>query len=137
MKTYNCLRCGAEKAWRHSYINKFCSNRCQQDYRWEHETKPRIEEGGCSEPQTLKKYLVEKFEEQCFECGQGPEWMGKPLSLQVDHINGDSDNNMPANLRLLCPNCHTQQPTSKQRKRKITRRNKYLQEYKNGRVAQR
>ena len=46
------------------------------------------------------------------------------------------------NLRLLCPNCHTQTPTygnagKGSRYKKNTKRNKYLQEYKNGRVAQR
>jgi hypothetical protein len=130
MKTYNCLNCGAEKLWRHSYHNKYCSNECQHSYQWNTVTKPRIESGGCREPITLKKYLIDHDGDLCLECGQGPEWNGKPLSLQVDHIDGNSDNNMPTNLRLLCPNCHTQQETSKQRTRKNTRRNKYLQEYK-------
>ena len=93
--------------------------------------------GECIDSITQKKYLIEDKGEFCEECHIGPEWNGKALSLQVDHIDGNSDNNLPDNLRLLCPNCHTQQPTSKQRTQKKTRRNKYLQEYKNGRVAQR
>jgi hypothetical protein len=37
--------------------------------------------------------------------------MGHDLSLELDHIDGDSTNNTPGNLRFLCPNCHSQTPT--------------------------
>ncbi len=37
--------------------------------------------------------------------------MGKPIPLQIDHIDGNSDNNTEDNFRLLCPNCHAQTPT--------------------------
>ena len=35
-------------------------------------------------------------------------WMGQPINLEVDHIDGDPYNNTPDNLRLICPNCHSQ-----------------------------
>lgn len=49
--------------------------------------------------------------EECSECGLGAEWEGKPLTLVLDHINGVRNDHRLANLRLLCPNCNSQQPT--------------------------
>ena len=43
----------------------------------------------------------------CEECGLS-EWRGRPLSLQLHHANGDGLDNRVDNLRVLCPNCHSQ-----------------------------
>jgi hypothetical protein len=39
-----------------------------------------------------------------------PEWIGRPIVLQIDHIDGDWLNNERDNVRFLCPNCHAQTP---------------------------
>lgn len=49
---------------------------------------------------------------KCAECGLGAEWMGRVLILEVDHINGNSFDDRPHNVRFLCPNCHSQQEHS-------------------------
>ena len=47
----------------------------------------------------------------CALCGCSSEWNGHPLTLQLDHINGNNKDNRLVNLRFLCPNCHSQTKT--------------------------
>jgi hypothetical protein len=47
----------------------------------------------------------------CNECDQTPMFRGKPLTLQLDHINGVWNDHRVENLRFLCPNCHSQTET--------------------------
>ncbi len=47
---------------------------------------------------------------QCEECGIS-EWNDKPIAIELDHINGNSRDHRIENLRMLCPNCHSQTDT--------------------------
>lgn len=64
----------------------------------------------------LKKHLIIKRGHNCERCGIS-SWNDEPLVMEIDHKNGDRTNNDEANLEILCPNCHSQTPTWRNRKR--------------------
>lgn len=70
----------------------------------------------------LKNRLIKEgfLDYKCSNCGI-EDWMGSPLSLQLDHINGINNDNRLENLRLLCPNCHSQTATfsGKNKKKRV------------------
>lgn len=56
----------------------------------------------------LRKLIAEGYKVyKCDVCGVS-EWCGKPITLQLHHIDGDHLNNSLENLQVLCPNCHSQ-----------------------------
>lgn len=59
----------------------------------------------------IKRLIEGNYKEyKCESCGIN-EWDGKPLKLQIHHINGNHSDNRVENIQLLCPNCHTQTDT--------------------------
>jgi len=81
-------------------------------------TKEKMKLGLISSRQTIKRSMLADADHRCQMDGCGiTEWMGKPVPLELDHIDGSAGNNMPDNLRLICPNGHAQQPTSKGKNR--------------------
>jgi HNH endonuclease len=71
----------------------------------------------------IKKRLLREglLPNACAVCGIS-EWQGRPLVLELDHINGIGDDHRFENLRLLCPNCHSQTDTYCGRNIRIGRR---------------
>ena len=100
-----CINCGSIIEHIHSDTRKYCSNQCQRD----HTLDETIASGNYT-ASNAKSWHRKHRDYQCSECGIS-EWNHKPLTLQIDHIDGNHKNNVIENLRWLCPNCHTQTDT--------------------------
>lgn len=93
----------------------YCSFKCQQDYQFKLRSVA-LEAGTYPAKQHLhgfiRRYLVTKFGERCSKCN----WAERhPLTgrvpVEVEHLDGNWNNNRADNLTLLCPNCHSLTPT--------------------------
>lgn len=62
-----------------------------------------------------KLFRANMLENKCSKCGI-KDWNGLPLSLELEHINGDRYDNRIDNLTILCPNCHSQTHTFRRKK---------------------
>ena len=60
----------------------------------------------------LRLRLIEEryFEHKCYKC-EGTTWLGLPIPIQLEHIDGNNENNKLENLTILCPNCHSMTAT--------------------------
>jgi hypothetical protein len=93
----------------------FCSNNCQGEYQYK-KYIVRWKQGFVSGQRGIVtknvsghviRYLNEKYGEKCTLCGwEIKHSISGKVPLEIDHIDGNADNNKESNLRLICPNCH-------------------------------
>ena len=67
-------------------------------------------------PSSIKTRLIKELGHFCQKCSNST-WNDLPITLELEHIDGNNRNNSRENLTLLCPNCHSQTPTWRNRTR--------------------
>jgi Zn finger protein HypA/HybF involved in hydrogenase expression len=87
-------------------------------------SKVLVENSKYTSFQRLKARLIAEglLKQECAVCKMNPVWMGKTLILAMDHVNGVKNDLRIENLRLLCPNCHSQTDTFAGRNRKYPKK---------------
>lgn len=113
-----CLFCQSSLTKRQRFSNRnFCSMECCKSYNKRQLDKKisiQLSTGqviGHSR-HTIRRFLIEQRGQKCEICGI-TKWLNKPLVVILDHIDGNSDNNLWTNLRLICSNCDSTLPTYK------------------------
>jgi hypothetical protein len=71
-----------------------------------------LKAGSAYQSNKLRRRLIAEglMAARCTNCGLD-EWLGRPIPLELDHVDGDRMNHELGNLRLVCPNCHALTPT--------------------------
>ena len=95
----------------------YCSNTCHNN-QTEKETIENWKADGTTPTgyvtDAIRRYLFIKYESKCSMCGWNKvNPKSNKIPLEVEHIDGNSSNNLESNLILLCPNCHSLTPTYK------------------------
>jgi hypothetical protein len=94
--------------------NLFCSSKCSSDFNYTSKMTCWLNTGVCDDNKTLRRYLKTIHGYKCSVCGLS-DWNTLPITLEVEHKNGNSQDSSLENVCLICPNCHSQTSTFKGR----------------------
>ena len=114
MSSKKCLFCLKQLVTK--FQIKYCSNKCQKEYLYKifiDKWRKGLVNGTIGvnirfTSKHIRRYLIETTGEKCSQCG----WNARHsitgrVPLEIDHADGNSENGIESNLRLLCPNCHS------------------------------
>ena len=107
-----CLNCGKDITDARNTTHKYCSNKCQHEYEYKQWVQQYKEDNSIAKStkwgQIPGHYIFDKFDNKCCICGWSKvNPYTNTIPLEIDHIDGNSENNSEDNLRLICPNCHS------------------------------
>lgn len=119
----NCYHC-VPRGERYAIVNcvicskqfrgiKYCSTICAKvgrsrlRFNWPGNPRADVAFEDLKTKDRRKAYLINERGWACEKC-LNSQWNGKPITIEMHHIDGDNDNNLKTNLELLCPNCHSQ-----------------------------
>lgn len=105
-----CDSCG-DRFSRRNEDQKYCSRSCSNKGRTGITYDGLNYKNKAAGAAIRRAKVIHTYGPNCSLCGLEPVWQGRPLVHQVDHIDGNNKNHEISNLRLLCPNCHTQTDT--------------------------
>lgn len=95
-------------------IDKLCIDTSHMTHQAHNQGKELVHFDNLIRPTSIKRRLIRERGYSCQMCGLD-NWMDSPITLELDHIDGNNRNNSKENLRLLCPNCHSLTPTWRRR----------------------
>jgi hypothetical protein len=111
-KSFECINCGTLKVYKSEKPGRYCSNTCQHQYQ-EKQQFALVEAGKASNSGQVKRYLLAKYGNICMDSECCWNQSKRPVVVELEHQDGNSDNNTLENCILLCPNCHSLTPTYK------------------------
>ena len=125
----NCIQCNCTFSHKSCQPRTFCSQKCVKANQYDERVKEwlsGIHPGYVGKTRQLSKfvrrYLHETRGTACEECGWDVRHpVDGAILTEIEHIDGNAENNAPTNLKILCPNCHSMTPTFRARNKQSKR----------------
>jgi hypothetical protein len=131
LREYTCTNCTKLSNSREKDAS-FCSKKCRCDFSYKKKVKDWLTgkstglRGKTATAVYIKTYLISTRGEKCEQCSwcERNSYTNK-IPIELDHIDGNFENNLEENLKLLCPSCHSLTGTFRSLNKKGRPRKKY------------